>query len=355
MPYAARPARACEAHDGPPLGRRLRASCNLKQLLALHDEVHHSREQQSHRFRQAMEPIVVAGARPHDQPCRVLVNLMKHERPGDHELAVRSRPAQHHPVCRLGLQQNKPIAAPGQRRKHGADRRMLQSVQNLFGAVAPSVVQHVVAVPSSAIGAHLNEPGPQLPPIAVHRDGVRQAVGGMGNHLVAGKREQMLARSCLDAMPVIHAALLSMRASVSARRLMPNNIFRVITNAAGWMTSIVSRERMVPAIHTRLREINRVRPIPNGTSASSQLHSTPGACPPSTNERNGSIALTGNPPPRPIGISSPTSSSCHSGRMCSALGASRYRTGDRASHSCIDRRAGSPSASATARWPPARC
>ncbi len=133
---------------------------------------------------------------------------MKHERPGDHELAVRSRPAQHHPVCRLGLEQDKPIAAPRQCRKDCPDRRMLQPVQNLFGAVAPSVVQHVVAVPSSAIGAHLNEPGPQLPPTAVDRDGMREAVGGMANHFVAGKREQMLARSCLDGLPVIHAALL---------------------------------------------------------------------------------------------------------------------------------------------------
>ena len=59
-------------------------------------------------------------------------------------------------------------------------------------------------------------------------------------------------------MSVGHAALLSMRAIASARRLMPSSIFRVMRNAAGSMTSIVSRERMPPGIHTRLREISRV-------------------------------------------------------------------------------------------------
>ena len=216
--------------------RRLRPSCNLEQLLALHDEVHHSRQQQSHRFRQAMEPVVVAGARPHDQPGGVLVNLMKHERPRDHELAVRRRPAQHQPVCRLVLQQHKPIAAPGQRRKDGADRRMLQSLQNPFGAVAPAVVQHVVAVPAGAIGAHLNEPGPQLAAIAVHGDGMRQTAGGVANHLVAWKRQQVLARGgCGPVESRGHAAFLSACAIASARRLMPSSIFRVMRNAAGSM------------------------------------------------------------------------------------------------------------------------
>ena len=103
--------------------RRFRPPCYFEQLLALHDEVHHSREQQPHRFRQTVEPVVVAGARAHNQPGRVLVNFMERERPRDDELAVWRRPAQHEPVCRLVLEQHEPVAAPGQRRKDGARQK----------------------------------------------------------------------------------------------------------------------------------------------------------------------------------------------------------------------------------------
>jgi hypothetical protein len=168
----------------------------FEQLLSLHKEMHRSRQQQAHRLRQSVKLVVVARTRPDDEPGGVLVDLVKHEGPRDDKVSFGGGPGQHEPVRRFVFHENETVAAPRQRGKDGTDGWVLQALHDPVGTAAPTIVQDIVAIPAGAIRAHLNDPGPELPTVAMHGDCVRQTAGGMANHLVAWQRQQMLACGC---------------------------------------------------------------------------------------------------------------------------------------------------------------
>jgi len=61
-----------------------------------------------------------------------------------------------------------------------------------------AVIDEVIAVPSSAPGAHLGQPSPDVMGRAMNGDGVIDRANGLGNQVVSGKGLGYLARCSVD-------------------------------------------------------------------------------------------------------------------------------------------------------------
>ena len=138
--------------------------------------------------------ILGPSASPHDQPRGAVAELFEHKRPGHHRRGAWPRhPAEDEAQARLVLKHVKAVDGTGEGGKEGADCNRLEMGHDAVGASPATVVDEVVAVPSSPTArSHLHEPRPYVVPWAPNRDGVRDRRNRPRNQLVAGKRAPSL-------------------------------------------------------------------------------------------------------------------------------------------------------------------
>src|SRR6185436_21113364 len=91
------------------------ATCDLFQLLPLHDEMNRWNNPLAQPPWQAAKAVTLAAADAHDQTCRARAHPFEEKGPGHKRPSVWRRPAEHKELVRLEREQDKPVRDARQR------------------------------------------------------------------------------------------------------------------------------------------------------------------------------------------------------------------------------------------------
>ena len=177
---------------------RFGATRYAEELLALHDEMRHGAEARGEPLRQAEGMIARSHAATDDQACLVLLGFFEDVRPSGLMLTVGQPPRKNQTVFGFTLRNDEDILHPRERWKYTPDVDVLKVGQNAFGAGVAPVINKIVGVPASAVGAHLDQPRPHVTRRAMNGDAVIHRKHGPRNQVVAGKGADALVRRSVD-------------------------------------------------------------------------------------------------------------------------------------------------------------
>ena len=174
------------------------ATGDAQELLALHDEMRHAADAYGEPLWQAVGTIAGCHATAHDQACLIGLRLFEDERPSGLILPLGNRQERTRLCSGSHCATTNTSVAPGRAGNTLPTWIFLIVWQDTFGAAVAAVIDEVVGVPSSAVGAHLDKPRPDVMRRATNRDGVIDRADRLGNQVVSSKSPGTLVRSGAD-------------------------------------------------------------------------------------------------------------------------------------------------------------
>ncbi len=158
----------------------------------------YSASTQSEPLRQTVRAIAGGNATAHDESRLIPLALFQHERPSRLVTTICQSPRKNEATIRLTFGNDEHVLGSGERGKHASYRDVLIFGQDAVGTRMPAIVDEAVGIPSSATGAHLNQPRPDFARRTMNRDGMIDRPDGLGNQVISGKRLSPLRSSCAN-------------------------------------------------------------------------------------------------------------------------------------------------------------